>query len=381
MPNPPASAAERPTVVHFVTGGFSGATQVAVDLCLAALQAGPYAPVLVLRRKRHTPMARVEALRAQGLTVHLVSGGWSHLPTISALAALLREIQPLALLAHGFPEHLIGRRAGVRAGVRVLIQVEHNSRERYTPWSRWLSRRLAVKTAAFVGVSEGVRQTLLAQGLPKAQTWAIPNGIDLSRFAEPAAPAGEREAGLVMSARLARQKDHATLIEALPLLASTHGLKPRLQLAGTGPLLGRLQALAAKRGVAGQVSFLGQHRDMPSLLRSQRVYVLATHFEGMPLALVEAMASGCACVASDVIGVRGVIEDGVTGLLVPEGDARALAAAVARLLNDPALATQLGEAARARAQVAHGLPLMLARYEGLITRCATIAERAASGPA
>ena len=72
MPNPPASAAERPTVVHFVTGGFSGATQVAVDLCLAALQAGPYAPVLVLRRKRHTPMARVEALPEAQRTVMLL---------------------------------------------------------------------------------------------------------------------------------------------------------------------------------------------------------------------------------------------------------------------------------------------------------------------
>lgn len=375
MPNPP-SETERPVVVHFVTGGFSGATQVAVDLCLGALHTGPFAPVLVLRRKGHTPMARVEALRAQGLTVHLVSGGWSHLPTIAALASLLREIRPLALLAHGFPEHLIGRQAGVRAGVPVLMQVEHNSRERYTPWSRWLSRRLAEKTAALVGVSEGVRQSLLAQGLPASKTWAIPNGIDLTRFAEAGAPAGEREAGLVMSARLARQKDHATLIDALPLLASAHGLRPRLQLAGTGPLQARLQRQAARRGVAAQVAFLGHHRDMPGLLRSQRIYVLSTHFEGMPLALVEAMASGCACVASDVIGVRGVIEDGVTGLLVPEGDASALAEAVARLLQDPALATRLGEAARARAQVAHGLPLMLARYEGLITRCATIAGHA-----
>jgi glycosyltransferase involved in cell wall biosynthesis len=379
MPNP--VSADRPTVVHFVTGGFSGATQVAVDLCLAALHAGPYAPVLVLRRKGHTPMARVEALRAQGLTVHLVPGGWSHLPTIAALARLLRDLQPLALLAHGFPEHLIGRQAGLRAEVPVLIQVEHNSRERYTPWSRWLSRRLAERTAAFVGVSEGVRQTLLAQGLPQAKTWAIPNGIDLARFAEPAPPAGEREAGLVMSARLARQKDHATLIDALPLLAASHGLTPRLQVAGTGPLLARLQARAARRGVGGQVVFLGHHRDMPGLLRSQRVYVLSTHFEGMPLALVEAMAAGCACIASDVIGVRGVIEPGVTGLLVPEGDAAALAAAIAQLLSDPALATRLGEAARARAQAAHGLALMQARYEGLITRCATTAGHAASDPA
>jgi glycosyltransferase involved in cell wall biosynthesis len=373
-PQPPA---ERPKVVHFVTGGFSGATQVAVDLCLSALHSGPYEPVLVLRRKPHTPMARVEALRAQGLTVHVVSGWWSHLPTIAELATLLRGLQPLALLAHGFPEHLIGRQAGLRAGVPVLIQVEHNSRERYTPWSRWLSRRLAEKSAALVGVSEGVRQSLLAQGLPADKTIAIPNGIALARFAE---PGGVREAGLVMSARFARQKDHATLIDAMALLAARQ-VHARLQLAGTGPLLGRMQARVARLGLGEQVRFLGHHADMPGLLRSQAVYVLATHFEGMPLALVEAMAAGCACIASDVIGVRGVIEHGVTGLLVPEGDAPALADAIARLLGEPALAARLGAAARERALAEHGLALMRQRYEALITRCATTAGRAASARA
>ncbi len=376
MPND-TPLVDRPKVVHFVTGGFSGATQVAVDLCLAALRGGPFEPVLVLRVKQHTPMARVEALRAQGLSVHLVSSWWWHALTVSSLDGLLRELRPVALVAHGFPEHLIGRAAGVCAGVPALVQVEHNSRERYSPLSLWRSRRLAEKSAALVGVSEGVRQSLLAQGLPASKTVAIPNGIDLARFPE---PIGEREMGLVMSARFARQKDHATLLRALALLADK-GLRPRLQLAGLGPLKARMQSLAARLGLGGQVTFLGHHVDVPGLLRSQALFVLSTHFEGMPLALVEAMAAGCACVASDVIGVRGVIEDGVTGLLVAEGEPAALAEAIARLLRDPALAARLGAAARQRALAEHGLALMHQRYEALITRCATTAARAASAPA
>ncbi len=375
MPNPTTTPA-RPQVVHFVTGGFSGATQVAADLCLAAMRCGPFEPVLVLRRKRHTPVARVEALRAQGLDVRLVSG-WSHLKTMVELADMLHGLRPLALLAHGFPEHLIGRHAGLQAGVPVLIHVEHNSRERYTPWSRWQSRWLARRSAALVGVSEGVRQSLLDQGLPADKTVAIPNGIDLSRFAEHSAT---RETGLVMSARFARQKDHATLLAAMVSLASRHALRPPLTLAGVGPLQARMQAHAGRLGLSGQVRFAGHHADMPGLLQSQAIYVLATHYEGMPLALVEGMAAGCACIASDVIGVRGVIEDGVTGLLVPEGDAAALADAIARLLRAPALAARLGAAARHRAHAEHGLTLMRERYEALITRCATTAGRAASGP-
>lgn len=378
MPDPTPPSPARPKVVHFVTGGFSGATQVAVDLCLAAMAAGPFEPVLVLRRKPHTPMERVEALRARGLTVHLVTGWWSHRPTIAELARLLRTLQPAAVLAHGFPEHLIGRQAGLKAGVPVLIQVEHNSRERYRPWSLWLTRRLAAHSAALVGVSEGVREALLAQGLPPQKTLAIPNGIDLSRFA---GGAPTRREGLVMSARFARQKDHAVLLEALAVLARDHGLRPVLQLAGTGPLMGRIQAQSARLGLQGQVRFLGHHGDMPALLHSAQVYVLATHYEGMPLALVEAMAAGCACVASDVIGVRGVIEDGVTGLLVPEGDAAALAGALARLVGDSALAARLGAAARERAQAAHGRELMYRRYEDLVVGCVTAAGLAASAAA
>lgn len=373
MPNDTTPGA-RPKVVHFVTGGFSGATQVAVDLCMSALHDGPYEPVLVLRRKPHTPQARIDALRDRGLTVLVVSSGWSHLPTIAELARLLRELQPAALLAHGFPEHLIGRRAGQRAGLRVMIQVEHNSRERYSPWSRWLSRRLARVSAALVGVSEGVRQSLIAQGLPPEKTIAIPNGVDLSRFAD---PGGEREAGLVMSARFARQKDHATLVAALAQLAS-RGLTPPLQLAGTGPLMARVQAQVARSGLQGQVCFLGHHADMPALLRSQRIFVLATHFEGMPLALVEAMASGCACIASDVIGVRGVLEHERTGLLVPEGDAAALAAAIERLMLDPALADRLGASARERALAEHGQALMRQRYDALLAQAISADRRLSS---
>ena len=94
--------------------------------------------------------------------------------------------------------------------------------------------------------------------------------------------------------------------------------------------------------------------------------MLATHWEGMPLALVEGMAAGCACVASRVPGVEGLLEEGVTGLLVPEADAPALAAALERLLRGPAFAASLGAAARVRAFAEHGVALMTQRYEALL---------------
>ena len=353
--------------MHFVTGGFSGATQVAVDLCLATRGSDAMEAMLVLRRKRNTDAARVEALRAQGLRVWVVPG-WSHAATIFALRQLAMEQRPDVLVAHGFSDHIWGRCAGLWARVPHLIHVEHNSRERYTRWrlaqSRWLARR----SAALVGVSDGVRDRLIELGFPAERCLAIPNGIDLERF--PAAqllPMAERLPAVMMASRFARQKDQTTLIEALALLAQK-GLRPPLYFAGLGKkaLLKRAQALVRARGLETQVQFLGQVSDLPQRLMRTPLFVLATHYEGMPLALVEAMAAGCACVASDVVGVRGVIEPGQTGELVPEADPAALAAVLERLLTHPADMARLGQAARQAAEARFGRHLMQARYAQLL---------------
>lgn len=359
----------RTRVLHFVTGGFSGATQVAVDLCRASLQGDRIAPLLVLRKKRNTDMARVQALRDQGLQVEVVPG-WSHLATLWALLKVCRSHRPEVLVAHGFPEHLLGRWAGLWAGVPKLVQVEHNSRERYTRWRLAQARWLAARSAKLVAVSEGVKVQLLKLGMPAEKTLAIPNGVDLRPYAEAGTRRFEdRVAGIVMSARFARQKDHLTLIRALGLLKA-RGLCLPLQLAGAGKAAYRERAEAEVRrlGLQEQVQFLGHHKGIPELLMSHAVCVLSTHYEGMPLALVEGMAAGCACVASLVPGVEGLLEDGVTGLLVPESDAPALADALERLLRDPALAARLGAAARVQALEAHGLAQMTRRYEELLTR-------------
>ena len=168
-------------------------------------------------------------------------------------------------------------------------------------------------------------------------------------------------------ARFARQKDPQTLNRALALLRE-RGLRPVLHLAGGGKEAYRraTEHLTRQLGLEEQVRFLGHHGDIPALLMSQRIFVLSTHWEGMPLALLEAMAAGCACVASLVPGVEGVIEDGRTGLMVPEADPAALAGALERLLRDPALAGRLGAAARARAIEEHGVDLMMRRYEDML---------------
>jgi glycosyltransferase involved in cell wall biosynthesis len=364
-----ADCLRRPRVLHFVTGGFSGATAVAVDLVRGSRASGRFEPLLVLRRKRQTPEARVQALRDEGLAVEVVPG-WSHLATIAALVRVCRRFQPDVFVAHGFSEHLWGRYAALLAGVPHLVHVEHNSRERYTRWRAAQARWLAARTGAIVGCSEGVRTSLLTLGMPPARTQAIDNGIRLEPF-EPAAdrPHAERTMQVVMAARFARQKDPATLIRAAARLRARGYTVPVL-LAGGGKASLRREAerLAAELGLREQVRFLGQHADMPGLLTGSTLHVLSTHYEGMPLALVEAMAAGCAVAGSSVPGVRELLRDGVDGQLFPEGDDEALAAILEGWLRDPAAAEQLGRAARMRACAEFSLARMTARYEELFER-------------
>jgi len=371
--DPTHAADARPVrVLHFVTGGFSGgATQVAIALTQAGVESPNIEPLLVLRRKRRTDPARIAELEQAGVPVHVVPG-WSHAATIAALVKECREFQPDVLVAHGFSEHLWGRYAGLLAQVPHLVHVEHNTRERYTRWRLTQTRWLAARTDRIVGCSEGVRLRLLEMGMPEERTIAIPNGIRLAPFdAADAHPVAARIPGIVMVARFSRQKDHATLLRAVARLRD-RGLRVPVLFAGGGKKMHRrpLEELAELLGIQDQVQFLGVVRNVPELLMTHRIAALITHYEGMPLAMLEGMAAGCAVVGSAVPGVREVIEDGVEGRLVPEHDDIALADAMETLLRDDDTATGLSVAARAAAIERHGRELMHARYEALFLELA-----------
>jgi glycosyltransferase involved in cell wall biosynthesis len=360
-------------VLHFVTGGFSGgATQVAIALVHAALAGTTMVPLLVLRRKSHSPQERIAELTQAGVPLKLVPG-WSNLATIIQLARICREFEPDILVAHGFSEHLWGRYAGLLANVPHLVHVEHNTRERYSAWRLMQSRWLAKRTARIVGCSEGVKLALLAQGLPPERIVAIANGIRLEPFAD----AGDidffkRAPGIVMVARMSKQKDHASLIRALAVLAE-RGLTPNLYLAGGGKAAfkDKLVKLATQLGVQSQVQFLGVIRHVPLLLMENQIAVLSTHYEGMPLALIEGMAAGCAVIGSDVPGVKEIIQNGVDGILVRASDPISLADALESLLRNPAHAAQMATLARQRAFAAFSRDRMNSDYEKLFLSIAS----------
>jgi glycosyltransferase involved in cell wall biosynthesis len=146
---------------------------------------------------------------------------------------------------------------------------------------------------------------------------------------------------VLVVARLDPDKGHRHLLAAAAMLPDV-----RFLLAGEGPERGALEALAGELGVDDRVRFLGHRNDIPQLLAACDVMALPSSFEGLPVSVLEAMASGTAVVASNIGGVDEIVRDNVTGLLVEPGDALALAAAIRRLVDDPAEAARLAEAAR-----------------------------------
>ena len=321
-------------VLHFVTGGFSGATSVAVDI-ITGHQAYPdIDSLLVLRQKKTTTAEKLANVAQQGINYQLVTNS-THFATIKQLQKIIEDWQPDILVAHGFPEHLLGRAAGKKANVPHMVQIEHNSKERYTFVTLWQTRHLSKVTDKVIAVSNGVAEVLKKQQL-NAPIVVIPNGIDPNRFANDPAPLQIRTDDIIMVARFAKSKDHATLIEALNILKQRN-LNPTLTLVGSGKKSYQSLAenLVKKYQLTSQVTFISHSSEVPKLLDAHKIFVMSSRFEGLNLSVIEAMAAGCLVIGSDAVGVNELIDHKTDGLIFPIGDAHALANHLEAVLKNP----------------------------------------------
>jgi glycosyltransferase involved in cell wall biosynthesis len=184
----------------------------------------------------------------------------------------------------------------------------------------------------------------------------------------------DQRAVVLVPARLDPLKGHDFLFEAARALEGV-----QVVLAGDGPERGRLQALAEELEIASRVSFLGFREDMPQLLVCSDVVVLPSLAEGLPLAVLEAMAAGAPLVATAIGGTDEALADGVTGLLVPPRDVAALAAAVTRVLADPQEAQRRADAAAERVRTEFSADMMVAQVESIYTELLDGEERHAHG--
>jgi glycosyltransferase involved in cell wall biosynthesis len=243
--------------------------------------------------------------------------------------------------------------------VPIIVETLHGTEAWRTGWKAncMVDRATTRFVSKYVAVCESDARFLEnKKHVPAKKIAIIHNGVDTRRFATPpdarnairhALGFTEADSVLIVVARLHPGKGHRVLLDAMRQLLHS---SPKLKLIclGEGEEEPELRALCESFGLAHCVRLVGYQQNVPEWLKAADINVLPSFYEGLPLTILEAMASGLPTVASNVGGIPEAIEDGVSGLLVPPGDAHALAEALSFLLRDAATRTRMERAARAR---------------------------------
>lgn len=302
--------------------------------------------------KRPEPASAL--LQDQGIAVRHLSRGRFDPRILGDLVKVARERDARILHVHGYASADFGRLAARRVGAALVLH-EHFADPHMPGYQGLADRLLAGLTDRAIAVSASTRDFLVAERhVPAERVRLIWNGAPLDEFApRPGAQrqALRRELGLPEAApvigtigRLSEQKGHRYLLDALPAVLARRP-EVRVLVVGDGDQLPALRSRAADHGIADRVLFAGHRTDVPALLSAIDVFTIASTYEGTPLALFEAMAAGRAIVSTAVDGCREVLEDGVTGLLVPPRDPEAMGTALIRVLEDPTLRARLAGSA------------------------------------
>jgi len=295
---------------------------------------------------------------------------------IKKLRALLRELKPDILHTHLYHPNLYGRLASLGLGLKGRVATVHNLYKRVKRHRCLLNCLLGRVSDYVVVFSPEVGKDVLAHDrIPSSRLRLLSPGIRLEGLALAATRAEARSllgvAGFVLGtvARLEEQKGLEVLLTAVSRIRRETGDLTVL-IVGDGPLRPRLEEQAQKLGLKEAVRFLGTRRDVPLLLRALDLFVMPSHWEGIPLTLLEAMGAGLPVVSTRVGRAGEIIADGVNGLLVPPGDAEALAAAILAAYRQPQARRAWGEQGRRTVVAKYSLDRMLGQFADLYRQLA-----------
>lgn len=310
------------------------------DVTVAAHGPGPLAAAAASAGARYVPLRHVRRPVSP----------FRDLLGLVELWRLCRRLRPDVLHANSSKAGVLGRLAAALAGVPVRVFTAHGwafkaSAGRSASLYLAADRTMRRLTDAVVCVSdEELRSGLAAGTCTSDGAVVIRNGIDAGSTRE-AVHAERAPVRVVSVGRLAAPKDFRTLLEAV---ASLERGRIRLTVLGDGPLRSELEGDVRRLGLDGAVELPGEVDDVRARLAAFDVFALSSRSEGLPISLLEASAAGLPVVASRVGGVPEVVDDGVSGFLVPAGDAGALAERLDALCDDVELRARLGRAGRER---------------------------------
>jgi len=310
-----------------------------------------------------------DRLEAAGIAVDSCDGrGGADVRVVLRLARLLRRHRPRLVHALLFHANLASRWAGRLAGIpprRILCEIQTVEIERrwHLVVDRWTHRGCRWT----IGNSPSVIEHLQREArIPPSRLRLVRGGVDVRRLQD-AAPIDRALIGAVPSDRLVLWvgrldpiKGVDALIESMRHIDTASHV--RLLLVGDGPFRARIVEQIERLCLGRSVTLLGTREDVPSLLHTADVFAFPSRTEGLPNALLEAMAAGCAIVTTDAPGCRDLVRHEATGLVTPVGDASALGRAIQRLLSDDDLRRRLGAAAAEEAAAHWSFERMITAY-------------------
>jgi glycosyltransferase involved in cell wall biosynthesis len=294
-----------------------------------------------------------ENIEKLGVPVHIIKSLTRNINIFEDAACirdcvnLIYKLNPSIVHAHSSKAGVIARIASRLCSVPSVFTAHGWGFSPGTPLLRRIVAQfaeilLAPISSRVICVSESDRQLALKRGVGTRKILnTVRYGICLS--ATTLAQPSSQPPRLIMVARFNEQKDQATLLKAIAQISDFSG---HVDFVGSGPSLESCKLLADDLGISQKVSFLGDRRDVPDLLTRSQIFVLATHYEGLPISILEAMRSGLPVIGSDVNGIPEEVEHDVTGLVVPPRDSYALANAIRSLAASPEMRQAMGKAAR-----------------------------------
>jgi glycosyltransferase involved in cell wall biosynthesis len=287
--------------------------------------------------------------------------------TIDAIRRSIETYDIGLVQSHGYKTDVYGYLAARKSGIPILA-TSHLWTRRTTSLRlyAYIDQLILRRFNHVVAVSDEIAEEIRGAGVSPEKISVIDNGIDVDAFRSTSSDIGSefrasdvRFVGAV--GRLVSQKGFDYLLRAIPRILSRFP-STKFLIAGEGTERSGLEVLASELNISRQVQFLGTRSDMPSVYASFDVFILSSVDEGMPIALIEAMAAAKAVVATRVAAVPKLVIHGQTGLLVEPKNPEALSDAVCLLLENSALRERLGSAARTRIEKHFSSEVMAGRY-------------------
>ncbi|WP_069188285.1 glycosyltransferase [Paenibacillus sp. GM2] len=359
-------------IMFILTGlNYAGAENQVVQLCREFLNRG-HQPMIVSMIKPEAYLDELDKLGVEVRTLGMTKG----VPDPRAVFRLRRIVQqfrPDIVHSHLVHANILARVTRLFISMPALICTAHNVNEGGKA-REWLYRVTDPLCELTTNVSEeAVRQYVARKVVPAHKIRFVPNGITLDSFGQAQASESlNKELDIkpgqfvwLAVGRLVPEKDYPNMLDAFKTVLAKRP-DSILLIAGTGTERVALEQYSKELGIERNVKLLGIRRDIPALMNLANAYVMSSRWEGFPMVLLEASASGLPMVATDVGGNREAVQDGITGLLAPPGDCGQLSDRMLALMSCPlAELEEMGERARKYVQERFDIEVIVTQWTSI----------------